>query len=186
MPSPVGHVLAGLAVACAVDRRGDATPRLILTCAFIAAAPDLDLLVPGEHRTFTHSLFAVGLVLLVTWAITRAVAARADWRVAIACALAVASHLLTDYFSVDTGTPSGLQLLWPGGQWFKSDWALFLGTERFAPFSPFAMATNARALMRELLVLGPVCLLAWQLRRRRQRALADANRRGARQSPPIS
>jgi membrane-bound metal-dependent hydrolase YbcI (DUF457 family) len=180
MPSPVGHVLAGLAVAYAVDRRGDATPRLVLTCALIAAAPDLDLLVPGEHRTFTHSLLAVGLVLLATWATTRVGSGRADWRVAIACALAIASHLLTDYVSEDPGTPSGLQLLWPGRQWFKSEWALFLATERFAPFSPFAMAMNARALLRELLVLGPVALLAWMLRRRRQtRALAIPDRREA-------
>lgn len=180
MPSPVGHVLAGLSVVCAADRRGDAAPRLILICAVLAAAPDLDLLVAGEHRTFTHSLLAVGLVLLAAWAITRVGAGRADWGVAVVCALATASHLLTDYFSADPGTPSGLQLLWPWREWFKSDWALFLATERFAPFSPFAMAMNARALARELLLLGPICLLAWGLRRRRrQRAVADDAARGA-------
>jgi membrane-bound metal-dependent hydrolase YbcI (DUF457 family) len=178
MPSPVGHVLAGLSVAYAADRRGDATPRVVLACALIAAAPDLDLLVPGAHRTITHSLFAVGLGLLAAWAITRVSAGRANWRVAIACALAIASHLVTDYFSADPGTPSGLQLLWPSPQWFKADRPLFLGTERFAPFSPFAMAMNARALARELLVLGPVLMLAWLLRRRRRRrrARADAGR----------
>ena len=166
MPSPVGHVLAGLTVAYATHRRGAATPRFVLACAFLAAAPDLDLLVPGTHRRFSHSLFAAGLVMLAAWAITRVRSGRAEWRVVTACTLATASHLLIDYYSADPGTPSGLQLFWPWQGWLKSNWALFLATERFAPFTAFAMAINAQALARELLVLGPLCLVAW-LRRRR-------------------
>lgn len=174
MPSPIGHVLAGLAVAYATDRRGAATPRIALACALLAAAPDLDLLVPGTHRRFSHSLFATGLVMLVTWAITRVRAGRADWRVVIACTLATASHLVTDYFAADPATPSGIQLFWPWQAWLKSNWPLFLPTERFAPFSSFAMAINAQALARELLVLGSLCLLAWLRRRRRLPAPATA------------
>lgn len=168
MPSPVGHVLAGLTVAYACDRRGAATPRFVLACALLAAAPDLDLLVPGTHRRFSHSLLATGLVMFVSWAITRVRAGRADRRVVIACTLATASHLVADYFSADPATPSGIQLFWPWQGWLKSSWALFLATERFAPFTSFAMAINARALARELLVLGPLCLLAWLIRRRRR------------------
>lgn len=168
MPSPVGHVLAELTVAYACDRRGAATPRFVLACALLAAAPDLDLLVPGTHRRFSHSLLATGLVMFVSWAITRVRAGRADRRVVIACTLATASHLVADYFSADPATPSGIQLFWPWQGWLKSSWALFLATERFAPFTSFAMAINARALARELLVLGPLCLLAWLIRRRRR------------------
>ncbi len=133
MPSPIGHVLAGLAVAYATDRRGAATPRFVLACALLAAAPDLDLLVPGTHRRFSHSLFATGLVMLVTWAITRVRAGRADWRVVIACTLATASHLVTDYFSADPATPSGIQLFWPWQRWLKSNWALFLRDRAVRP-----------------------------------------------------
>lgn len=186
MPSPAGHVLAGLSVAYAADQRGVATPRFILACALLAAAPDLDLLVPGGHRTFTHSLLAVGLVLLAALAITRVRSSRVDWRSTIAWTLASASHQLTDYFSVDPGSPAGLQLLWPRPGWFMSDWPLFLATERFAPFSAFAMAINAKALARELLLLGPVLLVLWLRRRRQQRADADADRRGGRPMTPIS
>ncbi len=67
-----------------------------------------------------------------------------------------------------------------------SDWPLFLATERFAPFSAFAMAINAKALARELLLLGPVLLVLWLRRRRQQRADADADRRGGRPMTPIS
>src|SRR5262245_36845496 len=80
MPSPLGHMLAGLAVAWGADlvpgRRAwrTAPPRgpwyeragdgLTVACALLAAAPDLDLLL-ATHRSFTHSVTAgvtVGLV----------------------------------------------------------------------------------------------------------------------------
>lgn len=170
MPSPFGHLVAGLTVAVAADagRRPDPPwPILAVACAVLAAAPDLDLLIPGFHRTATHSLFAVGVVLVATLALTGR-AGRPNWRVALLCAFAYATHLVTDYFGVDDGTPAGIQLLWPWGTgYYKSAWSLFLTTERDDPLSMLAMRVNAMAFVRESVVLLPLLGLAWLRRRRR-------------------
>jgi len=170
MPSPIGHLLAGVSVAFVADQRRDLSSRwryTAMACALLAAAPDLDLLYPGGHRMMTHSLFAVGLVFLVGAAATRLWAGRVDWRLTVACTLAYSSHLLADYYGVDVSPRAGIQLLWPwSSEWFISDWYLFRGTERHNPLSAFAITVNLLALAQELLVIGPVVLLAW-LRRRR-------------------
>jgi membrane-bound metal-dependent hydrolase YbcI (DUF457 family) len=170
MPTPAGHLLAGVTVSLFSDQRRGLSRRwgrIALVCALLAAAPDLDLLYPGGHRMMTHSLFAVGLVLLAAAASSRGLSGRVDWRLTLACTLAYGSHLLTDYLGMDYGSRAGLQLLWPwSGQWFISDWFLFRGTERHNPFSSFAILMNLRALAQEALVIGPLFLLAWFRRRR--------------------
>jgi membrane-bound metal-dependent hydrolase YbcI (DUF457 family) len=177
VPSPIGHLIAGTTVALASGRRDRPADwkGLVLVAALLAALPDADLLV-GSHRTFSHSFFAVGVVLLAAMGISRVRAGRIDWRVSMTCALAYGSHLLTDYFGVDYGTPSGLQLFWPwSDQYFISEWSLFRATERYDPLGEFAITMNTLALARELLILGPILLLVL-LRRRR----FDRNRVGTR------
>src|SRR5471030_1112459 len=97
MPSPIGHALAGIAAAWAVDlvpgdrawrtaeadapfylRAGDG---LTLLCAGLGAAPDLDLAF-AVHRTMTHSVTAVLVVGLVAAAVAvchEAAKARRTW-----------------------------------------------------------------------------------------------------------
>jgi inner membrane protein len=86
MPSPVGHALAGVAVAWAADlapgrrawRTTDSTTSLFarmggtltLVCGVLAAAPDLDLLFLSRHRAMTHSLGAVIVIFIVATAVT--------------------------------------------------------------------------------------------------------------------
>jgi membrane-bound metal-dependent hydrolase YbcI (DUF457 family) len=86
MPSPVGHALAGVAVAWAADlapgqrawRSIDpkaslfarAGGSLTLACGALAAAPDLDLFFPIRHRAVTHSLGAVIVIFIVAAAVT--------------------------------------------------------------------------------------------------------------------
>jgi inner membrane protein len=86
MPSPVGHALAGIAVAWAADlapgrRAWRATDQaaslfaraggtLTLVCGVLAAAPDLDLLFLSRHRAVTHSLGAVILILIIATLVT--------------------------------------------------------------------------------------------------------------------
>ena len=116
MPSPIGHALAGVAAAWAVDlvpgnRAWRTAPRLAswyaraggdltLICALVAVAPDLDLLFWG-HRTVTHSISAVLFVALFAGAIA-ANASRPVARTAIACAAAYATHVLLDWLGADT------------------------------------------------------------------------------------
>jgi membrane-bound metal-dependent hydrolase YbcI (DUF457 family) len=77
MPSPVGHGLAGLAIALAGDRASDsATFRRALTrpatlvCVALATLPDADLLIPGFHRHATHSIAATIAVTIVAMLVT--------------------------------------------------------------------------------------------------------------------
>src|SRR5687767_3588955 len=114
MPSPIGHALAGIAVAWGADlfpgnrawRTGPETTSwytragngLTLTCAALAVAPDLDLLFRGSHRSVTHSFISIAAVAIV--AILAAVRARLPVaRVAWMCAGAWATHLLLDWLA---------------------------------------------------------------------------------------
>jgi hypothetical protein len=178
MPSPLGHVLAGVATAWAADllpqgssgraeivpapsRR--ASPALTVTCAALAALPDVDL-VPGlQHRTALHSLSAAIVVMIIAAAVTRWVTGRVGCRVAALCGAAYASHVLLDWLAYDPTWPSGLQVLWPfSHRFFVSGWDVFRATERREVFGAAAIWTNAKAGVQELAILGPpVAWLAW-------------------------
>src|SRR3954447_20371154 len=68
MPSPIGHALAGLAVAWGSDLLPRGTggrpegPSPDYVCVMLAVLPDADLLLPVAHRTVTHSIGAVAAV----------------------------------------------------------------------------------------------------------------------------
>jgi membrane-bound metal-dependent hydrolase YbcI (DUF457 family) len=77
MPSPVGHALAGVAVALVGERNRNLqrplqflTQPATLLCIALATLPDADLLVRGFHRTVTHSLGATALVTIVAIVVT--------------------------------------------------------------------------------------------------------------------
>jgi membrane-bound metal-dependent hydrolase YbcI (DUF457 family) len=170
MPSTIGHAIAGAAVAWGADAVGggshsgaDRRPSLALTCAAIAAAPDLDLLF-HTHRTATHSVGATILVALVAGA----VAARARLpivRVAIVCGAAHASHVLLDWLGVDPFPPYGIQALWPfSNGWFISGLDVFRQTARRQFLSEGSIRTNALAVAQEIAILGPVGWAAWSVR----------------------
>jgi membrane-bound metal-dependent hydrolase YbcI (DUF457 family) len=181
MPSPIGHALAGAALAWSLDRRsrpavrivnrapsarpGDGacsrSPWVTWVCVALAVAPDLDLLAPYTHRTVTHSLFAVAVVLIVAIAVTGKVTSRIV-PIVVACTSAYASHLLLDWLAVDDSLPRGVQLLWPfGDRWFISGWDLFRGTARRDLFTVQSLTTNLLAMAQEVATLGPLALLAY-------------------------
>ena len=75
MPTPIGHSLAGLAVA-GIGRTSRLPDRDAAILALCACAPDLDLilrLVDGanHHRGPSHSLGAVALVVVGTFVLRR-------------------------------------------------------------------------------------------------------------------
>ena len=121
MPSPIGHTLAGLAVGWLSEparpapssRLRDSLTPLVLWCAFVAAIPDADLLIPHFHRTATHSVTATVLLLIMVAAVTGKVTRHPAWTVALALATAHGTHLLLDWLGTDRFPPPGLQVLWP-------------------------------------------------------------------------
>jgi LexA-binding, inner membrane-associated putative hydrolase len=180
MPSPIGHMLAGAAVAWTADlvpgdrawrtapaaaswyrRAGDG---LTLACGVLGALADLDLVVPRTHRMFTHSIGAVGVVLLAA-AVLSVAAHRPVARVAAMCATAYGSHLLLDWLAVDNFPPRGIQLWWPmTDTWYISDLDLFWQTARNNLFASESLRLNAIAIAGELASLVPILAGLWLVR----------------------
>jgi membrane-bound metal-dependent hydrolase YbcI (DUF457 family) len=176
MPSPIGHLLAGVAAAWAVDLiPGDRVFRaapagaswweragggLTAACAALAAAPDLDL-VAGIHRMATHSVTAALLVAVAAGLIARG-RGRPALRVGLMCGAAYATHLLLDLVAVDQTPPKGIELLWPfSHRWVITNWQVFLPTERRNLLSAYAVLRNVRAGVRELAIMTPVLIALW-------------------------
>ena len=163
MPSPIGHALAGVAVAYAGAPRLDR--RVTLTAATLAMLPDIDLVIPGRHRTVTHSIGAVIVVTIVAAAVTAKVTRRGGPRIVAVCAAAYASHLVLDWLGVDRTLPYGLQALWPfSGRFYISDWDIFGPTERIGLFTASAMLMNLKTVAGEVAILGPIVLVLWLVR----------------------
>jgi membrane-bound metal-dependent hydrolase YbcI (DUF457 family) len=179
MPSPIGHALAGLAVAWAADlvpgRRAWRTAPtsgswfrragngLTLACVALAIAPDLDHLFV-THRTVTHSLSAVLFVGLSAAALA-ANAQRPVARVGLMCAAAYGTHLLLDWLGTDYYPPRGIQALWPlSSEWFISGTDVFPQTLRQKLLTPDVMMQNLKAIVQEILILGPAVVALWLVR----------------------
>ena len=192
MPTPIGHFLAGLAVAwsaeppTAAQRLGQTLARpLTLVCLALAVLPDLDLLYPPLHRSATHSIGATLLVAIIAAGVTGRVTGRINWRVVLACTAAYASHLVADWLGTDRlYPPFGIQLFWPlNREWYISGWDVFLPVERRHPFSLIAMRTNVAAVAREIAILGSVVAATWLAARWRRPRSSSGPQGSARADP---
>jgi membrane-bound metal-dependent hydrolase YbcI (DUF457 family) len=167
MPSPVGHALAGAATGWALGgpprRRGSEGRRAVwrhgLVFALLGMLPDIDLLLPVEHRTMSHSLTAAVVVGVAAALLT------ASGRLGLAAGAAYGTHVLLDWLGTDTTPPIGIMALWPFSQaFYESRLHLFFAVSRRFPTREF-WVQNTRALLRELAVLVPPAALAgwWRL-----------------------
>jgi len=164
MPSPIGHALGGVAVAWGADvlDRRPSSARLVAVAAIVAALPDADLLIPGTHRTGSHSLVAAAVVFIIAAAVTGKVT---RWRTATICGAAYASHLLLDWLGADNYPPRGLQLFWPfNGTWYISDLDLFRQTARRHLLAAPTIRQNTLAVLQEIAILGPIVAVVWLVR----------------------
>ena len=172
MPSPVGHALGGLIVGLALTPakssigRGSSgsgkTHQLVAISVAAACLPDIDF-AWGRHNMETHS---VGFALLI------ALPALAWWRstrVAIACALAVGTHILFDWLGSDDFRPLGVMALWPfSSEFYFADAYVFATISRRYRLPDF-LEHNVLAVLREIAILLPIVCVAWWIRERRQR-----------------
>jgi len=185
VPSPAGHFIAGVAIAWAAESfpprrpgpQGSAWPSapvhvvspLVLACAALALAPDLDILL-ASHRTYTHSLGAVALVAAFSAAVARGLGAPAV-ATGLACGAAVGSHVALDWLGRDQSMPAGLMALWPfSSAFYYSGIDLFADISRRYWNPGEFVFKNAVSIAREVSILGPVAGLAWWARRRQQGA----------------
>jgi membrane-bound metal-dependent hydrolase YbcI (DUF457 family) len=173
MPSPIGHALAGALVVLSAEhlprRLGPvrASLALALVCIGLAVLPDADLLYMPVHRTVTHSFTAVAVVMIIAAGVTRQVTGAIAWGVVLACGAASLSHILLDWLGEDFNQPRGIQALWPfSDRWMVSGWDVFRSTERHDPLSIRSMTHNAITAGQEILLLGPIVLALWLMRKR--------------------
>jgi len=193
MPSPIGHALAGVAVVWAADvvqlayrtvavrsakaapagcATAGSSPRLTAVCAGLAMLPDADLLLPGAHRTATHSVTAAVVTFIIASVVTGKVT-----RASVLCGVAYASHLLLDWLSADNFPPRGIQLLWPfSHRWFISDWEVFRQTARQQFLTPPIIRQNLVAVAQEIAILLPIVIALFAIRRLAVKRRAHAER----------
>ena len=181
MASPVGHTLLGLALG---SGRGS-SPRLsaawLLLAAVAANAPDLDYLaglLAGDlgrfHRGISHSAFAALLFGIAVGLAVRVANRGAFGRTAVWAGLLYLSHIVIDLLGFDHGGLSGMPILWPiTDETVYWPWPFLpglanvtQGTEVGTFVRSLATAPNVRAVLVEILLLGPLALFAWRSRRR--------------------
>jgi membrane-bound metal-dependent hydrolase YbcI (DUF457 family) len=167
----LGGVTAGWLIAGRPTDPGGADWRLLprgaagwrgtaLVFGLLGAAPDLDLLV-GSHSTYTHSVAAVAATALVT----RLLAPHRGTLWALACAAAVASHILLDWLGHDTTPPIGVMALWPfTREFYQSSRPVFMAISR-RYWLPGFYLHNTVAVIREILLLAPAAILVARWRR---------------------
>ena len=163
MPTPLGHAIGGLAAAFltnAVIRRPGFSTGVLFACSAVAVAPDFDILL-GSHRTYSHSIAAVGAAALAAWLVMRQ-RRRPAFAAAASIAAAYASHLLLDWLGKDTSRPPGLMIFWPfSSEFYMSGLNLFGEVSRRYWLLDEFILGNIRAVAWEMVVLVPVLLVAW-------------------------
>ena len=200
MPSPAGHLIAGVAVAWAAEAFALRRPRvpdagrpyaaapivtpLVLACAALALAPDLDILL-ASHRTYTHSIAAAALAALAGGAMARALRLP-GLATGLTCGLAVASHIALDWLGHDGTPPIGLMALWPlSASFFYSGIDLFADVSRRYWQPEEFILNNAVSVARELLILVPIAALAFWFRQRGREGRSGMQRRSVPPEPRI-
>jgi membrane-bound metal-dependent hydrolase YbcI (DUF457 family) len=176
MPSPIGHALAGLAIGLVVEPSTRAEPAstpsrfstFAVVGAVVAALPDADLLYSPIHRGMSHSIGVTIVLMIITAAVTGWVTGGVRWRWVLLMGAAHASHIVMDWLGTDHYAPPGLEALWPfSHRFYISGWDIFPPTERRL-FVPGAIATDLRAVLTEIAIMGPVVAIAWIAKRKRR------------------
>jgi inner membrane protein len=91
-------------------------------------------------------------------------------RFALAVGAAYATHTITDWLSADTTAPMGLMALWPlTDDYYVAPFQIFLAVSRRYWLAE-TWLLNLRAVIRELLILGPLLwIVVWVSRTRQAR-----------------
>jgi membrane-bound metal-dependent hydrolase YbcI (DUF457 family) len=109
----------------------------------------------------THSVGFAVLIGLVVFAWRR------DVWLALACALAVCTHVLFDWLGSDDFPPLGVMALWPlTSEFYFADAFIFDAISR-RYWLPGFVQHNVLAVLREIAILGPIAAALWWSRAKR-------------------
>jgi membrane-bound metal-dependent hydrolase YbcI (DUF457 family) len=165
MPSPIAHAIAGAVAGWVVDPALRVKSGRVALYAAMGMAADLDLLV-GAHSGPTHGLGAAVIAGIGVWITGWGAGWNISWREACASAIAYASHTLLDWLGTDSSPPIGIMAFWPfSSGYYESSWHLFQAISR-RYWLPEFWTSNLAALGRELLILVPIAIVVFAVRRR--------------------
>ncbi|OQX95489.1 hypothetical protein B6I21_05145 [candidate division KSB1 bacterium 4572_119] len=140
MASPVGHSLFGYVIYdLARQKRDQINWREFLYFVIIANIADIDYLfgfVVGKpnqyHHQFTHSIAFAVLVSIAVTLLSRWKNHEISLRFFSATLITYCSHLIVDFFTVDTSFPFGEQLFWPfSGRYVLSPVSFFSDVHKY-------------------------------------------------------
>lgn len=170
---PVGHTSSGIAVYLMYCLRYKKQPSLkaMLLPAVCANISDADLIgvvwmgLPKAnqlHHTFTHTFAFAILLGLMLAVLGRWVYGKWNFGLGIMTFLYVASHVVCDYFTRDTGFPYGVMLAWPFSDRYFMGPSIFLDIYKSSWQNVFSVV-NLKASIHEFLIFSPLISipLAW-------------------------
>jgi membrane-bound metal-dependent hydrolase YbcI (DUF457 family) len=129
-------------------------------CVVAACLPDIDF-AWGRHNMETHS---IGFALLVGVVV---LAWKRSPPLALACVLSAATHVLFDWLGSDDFPPLGVMALWPfSNEFYFADAFLFEAISR-RYWLPGFIAHNVLAVVREVVILGPIAVVVYLVQIRR-------------------
>jgi len=135
---------------------GKYVPTIVVLAAVV---PDIDFAWGGHNRE-THSLGAAIIAGLVVFGWKRSP------RLAMAVTLAWASHVLFDWLGSDDTPPLGVMALWPiDSNFYFAHAYVFEAISRRYWLDNF-FTHNAWAVVKEILILGPIGVVVFYWRRR--------------------
>ncbi|NOZ61619.1 MAG: metal-dependent hydrolase [Calditrichaeota bacterium] len=134
MSTPVGHSIAGyfFYVFGGGEKKTIDWKKLILFVS-LANLPDIDYLFglfvgrPNlYHHQFTHSLAFAFIIAIIFATFFRGILTKNFWASFLIVFACYGSHILIDYFTLDTSLPFGEQLFWPFSKaYFVSSFSIF-------------------------------------------------------------
>lgn len=175
MASPAAHSLTGAIIYFAFKSRHRLAARDLWWLILAANIADFDL-IPGMltgdhalfHRTLSHSVLGSLLFAFIVYVICRWRNHHSPGRFTLLMFTAYASQLMVDWLSLDTGPPAGLPLFWPfDDEHYMASPTVFLNIERTGLFSPEVIIHNIKAVILEIVILGPPAALLWWWSRER-------------------
>jgi inner membrane protein len=192
MPTPVGHLIVSyLVYSTQSDRfrnRG-----VLIGSLFSGVAADLDFLPgllvgdPGRfHHGASHSLGAAVLYGFGLCGYLRYRGTSQALQLTLLLACAYVSHVILDFFAIDTGAPFGVPLLWPvSSTSYIASFPVFLDVQRLqAETVTFVTSVfsshNLLAVTWEVLLLAPMVIFAQ--RRKQPQCLLQSLRCGKMQA----
>ncbi len=171
MCSPVGHSLMGAVIYVAFNRdrlNVKENWKGYLSYVIVANVPDLDI-IPGMlkgdinlyHHQITHTLFFAALFTLGVYVFYRPRGEKITLRKVLPFFLLYLSHLVLDFFAVDTKPPYGEELFWPfTANYYISSVTPFLDIVRGRTLLSAINMHNLKAVLVEIAAFGPILLVA--------------------------